>query len=66
MRSPDCCDVLTGKSGSLLDQPNEFIDSLNDADAILNLLLMLSFSCVQGRTVLRSSRLDVPAVLEVG
>jgi len=34
-KSPVCCDVLTGMSGSRLDQPNEFIDSLNDADAIL-------------------------------
>lgn len=34
--SPLCWDVLTGMSGSLLDQPNEFIDSLNEDDAILN------------------------------
>lgn len=40
VRSPVCCDVLTGISGSLRDQPNEFMDSLNEADAILNELLV--------------------------
>lgn len=35
-KSPVCCDVLTGISGSRLDQPSEFIDSLNDEDAILD------------------------------
>jgi len=36
--SPVCCDVLTGISGSLRDQPREFMDSLNDDDAILKSL----------------------------
>lgn len=45
---PVCCEVLTGISGSLLDQPNEFIDSLNDEEAILIRYLALVFEVGRG------------------
>lgn len=32
---PDCWFVLTGISGSRRDQPSEFMDSRNEADAIV-------------------------------
>jgi len=43
VKRPDCCEVLTGISGSLLDQPREFIDSRNEDEAMANRYLVFGF-----------------------
>lgn len=43
---PLCCDVLTGMSALLRLQPSEFIDSRNDADAMVSIVKTSRTFCI--------------------